>query len=81
MVKPLILSGVVNREVNLKDKRAYKLKLNKKIIPFLPEIKERVTKWKLILENGLTDNERTILHKCLDIMEQNAFNFLKGENN
>lgn len=81
MVKPLLKNSIIDREINPNDKRAYILKLNSKMLPLIPEIREKVLNWTDILCKGMSPEDREKLSELLEVLNKNGSHYIKGKIN
>ena len=74
-VKGLESQGLIRREVNEEDRRAYKLYLTDKALELKPYIIETMTKWEKILSNGMEEEEIQLVMRTLEQMSQKAIEY------
>ena len=78
MIRPLLKNGMVERIPDPGDGRAYILKLSTKSRSRLPEIRHRAGRWTEILRQGLTDEDFDRLYSLLEVVQNNAREYIKG---
>ncbi|HBF39497.1 MAG TPA: MarR family transcriptional regulator [Firmicutes bacterium] len=71
-VKKLIESGYIYRDIDPKDKRAYKVFLTAKARSVIPVIQEAVKHWENAVRSGLTEDEKKLIEVLLHKMALNA---------
>lgn len=79
MIMPLVKNGLVERMPNPRDKRAYILKLTEETQAKVPQIKERMRHWTTVLSNNLSEEDMEKLFSMLEIIKNNAEQYLKTE--
>lgn len=70
-IKKLIELGYVEKIINNKDARAYKLYLTEKANDVVPEVREALDAWLHIITNGLTEEEKETAECLLQNMYMN----------
>ncbi|EPY2280669.1 MarR family transcriptional regulator [Clostridium sporogenes] len=70
-IKKLIELGYVEKIINSKDARAYKLYLTEKADDVVPEVREALDAWLHIITNGLTEEEKETAECLLQNMYMN----------
>ncbi|KRU26666.1 MarR family transcriptional regulator [Clostridium botulinum] len=70
-IKRLIELGYVEKIINSKDARAYKLYLTKKAKVVVPEVRKSLDGWLNIITNGLTEEEKETAECLLQNMYMN----------
>ncbi|AJD29940.1 MULTISPECIES: MarR family winged helix-turn-helix transcriptional regulator [Clostridium] len=70
-IKKLIELGYVEKIINSKDARAYKLYLTEKANDVVPEVREALDAWLHIITNGLTEEEKETAECLLQNMYMN----------
>ncbi|MBE6055873.1 MarR family transcriptional regulator [Clostridium sp.] len=70
-IKKLIELGYVEKIINSKDARAYKLYLTEKANDVVPEVREALDAWLHIIANGLTEEEKETAECLLQNMYMN----------
>ncbi|EPY2288975.1 MULTISPECIES: MarR family winged helix-turn-helix transcriptional regulator [Clostridium] len=70
-IKKLIKLGYVEKIINSKDARAYKLYLTEKANDVVPEVREALDAWLHIITNGLTEEEKETAECLLQNMYMN----------
>lgn len=74
-IKKLADAGYVVREIDSKDKRAYKVHLTPKAIEIIPVIQAAAKEWENIITSGLSKEEKQWIEKILLRMAENGYNF------
>jgi DNA-binding MarR family transcriptional regulator len=72
-IERLEKEGYVKRDIDSKDKRAYKVFLTQKAFDVRPIICSVLKKWSAVLSEGLTEDEKSIALNLLGRMAKNAF--------
>lgn len=72
-IRRLEKEGYVKRDIDSKDKRAYKVYLTQKAFDIRPIIYNVLKKWSAVLSEGLTEDEKSITLNLLSRMAKNAF--------
>ncbi len=70
-IKRLIELGYVEKIINSKDARAYKLYLTEKAKVVVPEVRKSLDGWLNIITNGLTEEEKETAECLLQDMYMN----------
>ncbi len=78
MIRPLLSNGMVVRETDPKDRRAYRVRLSSAIRSRISEIHDKAEQWTEILMKDFDEEERTLCFSYLDRMLQNAHDRVKG---
>ncbi len=81
MIRPLIRNGIVIRERNAADRRAYLIRLTDDVKKKIPKIRRRTRKWTQILGRDLDRKELEELFSSLEKLERNARDYIKTRNN
>ncbi len=81
MIRPLIRNGIVTRERNAADRRAYLIRLTDNVKKKIPKIRGRARKWTGILGKGLDRKDLDKLFTYLEKIENNARDYIKERNN
>jgi len=76
-IKKLEDEGYVFREIDLSDKRAYKLFLSPKGLEAIPLIQDAADDWEKIITSGLSEEEYQCAEEILSVMAKNSCR-LKG---
>ncbi|EJO5348690.1 winged helix DNA-binding protein [Clostridium botulinum] len=74
-IKKLIELGYVEKTINSKDARAYKLYLTEKAKAIVPGVIESLDGWVHIITNGLTEEEKETAECLLQNMYMNIKEF------
>jgi DNA-binding MarR family transcriptional regulator len=71
-IKKLEDEGYVVREIDSKDKRAYKLSLSPKGLEAIPLIQDAANDWEKIITSGLSEKEYQWAEEILSVMAKNS---------
>lgn len=71
-IKRLEKEGYIKRDIDSKDKRAYRVFLTQKALDINPIIRDILKKWSAVLSEGLTEDEKSIMLDLLSRMAENA---------
>jgi DNA-binding MarR family transcriptional regulator len=74
-IKRLEGEDYIKRDINFKDKRAYKVFLTQKALDIKPVIKNILKNWSDILSEGLSEDEKSTVLDLLSRMAKNAFKY------
>lgn len=74
-IKKLENEGYIRREVDSRDKRAYKVFLTSKGVEVIPVIKEAIEDWERMVTNNIPESEQVLLVDILGKMARNACEF------
>ncbi|AET66087.1 transcriptional regulator [Desulfosporosinus orientis DSM 765] len=74
-IKKLEEAGYVIREIDLRDKRAYKVYLTPKAVEVISTIQAAAKEWENIITSGLSEEEKQWVEKILLKMSENGYNF------
>jgi len=74
-IKKLENEGYIRREVDPRDKRAYKVFLTPKGVEVIPAIKEAIQDWERMATNNISEDEIMLLMEILGKMAENACEF------
>ncbi|HZW83035.1 MAG TPA: MarR family transcriptional regulator [Candidatus Deferrimicrobium sp.] len=77
-IKKLEAGGYLVREIDLKDKRAYKIFLTQKGLDLVPTIQAEVEQWEKLITSGISDEEKKCIERILHKMAHNAHNLNKS---
>lgn len=72
-VKKLEDEGYIVRDVDLRDKRAYKITLTSKALEVIPVILDAAQDWENIITSGLSKEESLLAQRTLQKMAENAY--------
>lgn len=75
-IKALEEAGYVKREINIEDKRAYKVFPTNKAFKVLPLIKDAMGIFNEVITDGLSEDEKIKLESLLRIVASNAANYI-----
>ncbi len=78
-IKSLIQSGFVIKEIDKKDKRAHRLYPTSKAIKAKEVVLKNARKWDNVLLKGLSKDERKIVREALEIMVNNALQYINAK--
>lgn len=76
-IKRLEKEGYIKRDIDLKDKRAYKVYLTQKALDVKPTVYNVLKNWSTILSKNFTEDEKNMVLNLLEKMAENAFRFSK----
>jgi DNA-binding MarR family transcriptional regulator len=76
-IRRLEKEGYVKRDIDSKDKRAYKVYLTQKAFDIKLIICNVLKKWSAVLSEGLSENEKGVVLDLLSRMSKNAFAYLE----
>ena len=79
MIRPLVNQGIVKRDINPENHRAYTIKLSDEVKAKIPEIRSRARKWTKILSSGFSPQDLEKLFFYMEKLEKNALRYIKGE--
>ena len=74
-VKKLITAGYIRRDIDVSDKRAYKVFMTAKAMDVIPVVQEVIKSWENTVSGGLTEEEKRLTEELLHKMAQNAYQF------
>lgn len=74
-IKKLEDEGYVERKIDLRDKRAYKVNLTPKALEVIPAIQAASKEWENIITSGFSEEEIPRVKKVIQRMAENAHNF------
>ncbi len=77
-IKKLENEGYVKRDIDSRDKRAYKVFLTQKALDINPAIHDVLKKWSAVLSEGLTKDEKSMTLDLLSRMAENASLFFEN---
>lgn len=80
-VKKLIELGFVEKIINSKDSRAYKLYLTNNAKVIVPKVMNELDDWLGIITKGLTEEQKETAEYLLESMYMNIKEFRHGEKN
>lgn len=72
-IKKLEKEGYIKRNIDSKDKRAYKVFLTKKALNIKPEIHSILRNWADVISGGFSEDEKKLVSELLRRMANNAF--------
>jgi DNA-binding MarR family transcriptional regulator len=72
-IKKLEEDGYISRDIDLDDKRAYKVFLTQKGLDIIPIVQEAIKSWENILAMDLSENENILVEQLLNKMAKNAY--------
>ena len=72
-IKKLEKEGYIKRNIDSKDKRAYKVFLTKKALNIKPEIHSILRNWADVISEGFSEDEKKLVSELLRRMANNAF--------
>lgn len=76
-IDPLVAAGLVRRERNPDDARAYRLSATERALALRPAIQALLDRWEGALTSGFTDAERERLLDSLNRMARNAVDAMR----
>jgi DNA-binding MarR family transcriptional regulator len=78
-IRKLEDEGYLVRNIDLRDKRAYRIFLTPKALNVIPTIQGATKDWENIITSGLSEEESLWVERILQKMAQNAY-YIKMEN-
>lgn len=72
-------AGFVKKVGNDKDRRAVHLYPTEKLLGALPRVKEVLAKWRALVTEGFTEEEKVELQRLSEKMVENARKFMEGQ--
>lgn len=72
-------AGFVKKVGNDKDRRAVHLYPTEKLLGALPRVKEVLAKWRALVTEGFTEEEKAELARLSEKMVENARKFMEGQ--
>lgn len=74
-IKKLEYEGYLLREIDIRDRRAYKISLTQKAFEAIPSIQAAAKDWEKILTSGVSETERLLVEQAFQKMAENAYKF------
>ncbi len=78
-IKSLIKSGFVIKEIDKNDKRAHRLYPTSKALKVKEVVLKNARKWDNVLLKGLSKDEKKIVREALEIMVNNALQYINAK--
>lgn len=72
-------AGFVKKVGNDRDRRAVHLYPTEKLLGALPRVKEVLAKWRALVTEGFTEEEKAELQRLSEKMVENARKFMEGQ--
>ncbi len=80
MIRQLIEQGLIQKENDPEDNRAYKIHITEKARQMKPEIIKILKSWTEIITDGFSDDEKQAALKLTKQMSENALRFVNHQN-
>ncbi len=74
-IRKLEDQGYLVRDIDVRDKRAYKISLTPKALDVIPAIQAAAKDWENIITSGLSKEESLLVEEILQKMAGNAYHF------